>query len=200
MAVLFLDQRGSRSGELKVGKWADELNERYGSRLELLFVQTAGDELQAVTNDPDVIVSILVDGMRRREWWAAVGLGGVERPLGDSAATSRGDAFYHAREALIVAKRSPYGVGVRGPDPDQARAAEACLNLLGFVLRRRSVNGGGSKRWEAVDLAAEGLSVTGVAGKLGITHQAVSERLRTAGLQEEREGRWLAARLLAAGM
>jgi len=195
--VLTLDQRQSRRHRLEVGSWATRLNERFGDALELPFAQTSGDEIQALVADSPAAVSILLEGIRRELWWAGLGLGEVEHPLGSSAVTSRGTAFYLAREALAKAKRSPYGVAVRGPDPDLARDAEACVYLLGYVIKKRGVTERNSKRWQAVDLATQGLSVDQIAERLGITHQAASERLRTAGYQEELEGRRLAARLLA---
>ena len=79
--------------------------------------------------------------------------------------------------------------------PASAADAEAVLTLLGAVLARRTPAG-----WRAVDESArtDHRSQDAVAARLGITQQAVSERLRTALWTEEVAVRPAAARLLTA--
>jgi predicted transcriptional regulator len=60
-------------------------------------------------------------------------------------------------------------------------------------VQRRSEPG-----WQAVDLISRGITQTEVAEALGITKQAVSQRLRAATWAPEVAGRDLAAQLLAA--
>ena len=76
---------------------------------------------------------------------------------------------------------------------DRAGSAQAALDLLASVVQRRSEPG-----WEAVDLISRGITQTEVAEALGITKQAVSQRLRAATWAPEVAGRDLAARMLAA--
>ncbi len=86
-------------------------------------------------------------------------------------------------------------MAVRGADPVAAADAEAVLTLLGAVLARRTPAG-----WRAVDETGRtgDRSQDVVAARLGISQQAVSERLRTALWAEETAVRPAAARLLTA--
>lgn len=192
-AVITIDQRGSRGSEDRATGWARELNAMFSSQYTLPFAPTIGDEIQAVTSDPQVMVEIILRGVQRSAWWLGLGLGRVERPLGDSAAHSRGPAFYDAREAVEQAKRSSYGFAVRANDPRRALDIQTVLELLGFIVRRRGAN---PKRWRAIEMAHLGASTVEIGKELGITQQAASKRLRNAGLDEEIAGRRLAERLI----
>ena len=81
----------------------------------------------------------------------------------------------------------------RRTEPERAAAAQAALDLLASVVQRRTDPG-----WEAVDLISRGTTQTEVAERLGITKQAVSQRLRAATWAPEVAGRDLAAQLLKA--
>jgi hypothetical protein len=196
-AVITIDQRASRGSEDRASGWAREFNAMFSSRYVLPFAPTVGDEIQAVTGDPQVAVEIALEGVHRGVWWLGLGLGQVEMPLGDSAAHSRGPAFYDAREAVEHAKKAPYGFAVRAADPRLALDIQTVLELLGFVIRRRGHN---PKRWQAIELARSGASTVRIGKELGITQQAASKRLRNAGLDEEIAGRRLAERLISMTM
>lgn len=193
VVVITIDQRASRASPDHVAGWAQELNAKFSSRYVLPFAPTIGDEIQAVTSDPRVAVEIALEGVHREAWWLGLGLGRVEMPLGDSAARSRGPAFYDAREAVEQAKRAPYGLAVRAQDSSMALDVQTVLELLGFLIRRR---GHDPKRWHAIELAHSGASTVRIGEALGITQQAASKRLRNAGLEEEIGGRRLAERLI----
>lgn len=192
--VITIDQRASRGSDDRVRGWAQEFNARFSSRYILPFAPTVGDEIQAVTSDSEVAVEIALEGVRRDAWWLGLGLGRVEMPLGDSAAHSRGPAFYDAREAVEQAKKAPYGFAVRAEDPNLAVDIQTVLELLGFIIRRR---GQDPKRWRAIELAHSGASTIRIGEELEITQQAASKRLRNAGLDEEIAGRRLAKRLIS---
>jgi SatD family (SatD) len=196
-AVITIDQRSSRKTENRAVEWAHRLNRRFGPSLILPFAPTIGDEIQAVTSDPEVPVEIVLQGVRDRSWWLGLGLGQVETPLADSAAQSRGPAFYDAREAVEKAKTSLYGFAVRATDPETAEDVQAVFELLGFVIRKR---GEDPKRWRAVELAQSGISTVRIGEELGVSQQAASKRLRTAGVDEEIAGRRLAIRLISRSM
>jgi hypothetical protein len=196
-AVLTIDQRSSRASDAIAERHAKNLNRRFGKQLTLGFGPTVGDEIQGVTQDPEVVVTIILDAIRDRKWWVGLGIGRIETPLAKTAARSRGEAFYLAREAVEDGKTRVYGFAIRAPNREHQEDIEAVLGLLGFVLQRRGPTTPPSKRWEAVDLAEKGLPVTAIAQRLGIKHQSVSERLRTSGFDEERAGRRLAIRLTA---
>jgi hypothetical protein len=198
LAVVTLDQRSSRGEEDLVPRWLEQLNNTFRNDLRLPFARTVGDEVQGMVEAPDVVLELVMMGLRSEFWWIGIGLGPVETPLGITSADSRGDAFYNAREAVEQAKRSRYGFAVRGEDEERARAAFAALTLLAFVVQRRGR--ADSKGWEAVELAARGLNAQQIGERLGISRQAAWERLRVAGWEEEREGRWLTTSLLSLAM
>jgi len=148
--------------------------------------------MQAIVRNSEAVVELVLLGVREDEWWVGIGIGGVEAPLGKTSADSRGSAFYNARDAMTEAKDSTYGFAVSGDDSHRARAVSANLTLLALLASRRGI-----RQWEAVDLMRHNLSQKEVGQELGITPQAVSQRLRSAAWQEECEGRWLADWLLA---
>jgi hypothetical protein len=148
--------------------------------------------MQALVENSEAVVELVLLGIREDDWWVGIGIGAVEVPLGHTSADSRGSAFYNARDAMTEAKDSTYGFAVSGDDSPRARAVAANLTLLALLASRR-----GGRQWEAVDLVRHGLSQKEVGQKLGITPQAVSQRLQSAAWQEECEGRWLANWLLA---
>ena len=77
------------------------------------------------------------------------------------------------------------------PCGQDAADGEAVLTLLAALLDRRSDAG-----WEAIDAVASAGSITRAARLLGVTRQAVGQRLATAHVQAELAARTTAARLL----
>jgi hypothetical protein len=195
--VITIDQRRSRSSENRAMGWANELNERFWVDLTLPFVVTVGDEIQGVTPEPGVAIEILLEGVRSRSWWLGLGLGRIETPVGESAARSRGPAFYEARKAVESAKRSRYGFAVEATDAEAAREIQTVIDLLAFVVKRR---GNDPQRWRAIELAWNGSSTVEIGRALGITQQAASKRLLNAGVEEERAGRQLAEKMMRTAM
>lgn len=201
MIVLTVDQRGSRRHGDRVPAVLARLHERTRGRDGLLvpFDRTVGDEVQAVLTDPTLAVDLALDLLRDGGWSVGIGLGPVDHPLPAASREASGPAFVHARDAVERAKTKGLAVPLAvdaGPDPepaDAARDAEAVLRLLGAVAARRTDAG-----WEAVDtLARVGGSQKDVARTLGVSDQAVSQRLRAGLWAEEVAARPAAARLLA---
>jgi len=81
---------------------------------------------------------------------------------------------------------------VAGGQPEAEEAATAILQLLASVVRRRSEAG-----WEVADLLGPGVTQRDVATRLGVSTQAVSQRIASAMLDEERRARPVAVALLA---
>jgi hypothetical protein len=187
--VLTVDQRNSRRGS--------DLVEPALARLRAVptvrpFERTAGDEFQAVLDDYLSVVEAIIDLMRDGRWSIGVGVGAVEHPLPPSTRAGRGRAFGHAREAVEAAKRHPQHVAVRGHDESAAEDAAAALGLLAAVIGGRT-----TAAWEAIDLARAGLAQIEIAAKLGVSRQAVGQRLSAAHWREELEARPMIVRLLA---
>lgn len=193
MLVLTIDQRDSRHDLDRVEELLVRLKARPEvERLVRPFERTAGDEVQGLLDQPDDAVALVLDLVRAGSWYVGVGLGSVRHPLPESVRAASGPAFVHAREAVQRAKSNPSRLAVVGPDPVSAGDAEALLALLAAVIQRRSPQG-----WEVADLMERGLAQKDVATRLGISPQAVSQRLRASLWHEERRARPLAGRLLA---
>ncbi len=188
--VLTVDQRASRRGPDRV---ADVLRRLDGSAPVLLgFERTAGDEFQGVLDRPDVVVDVVLDLLREGTWSIGVGAGPVQTPLPSSTRAAAGSAFLGARRAVDAAKQRSAHLAVRGAVATDAEDAQAVLSALAVVVERRS-----PQAWEAIALVEEGRTQAEAAAELGISRQAVGQRL-SAGLWElERELRPTAARLLA---
>ena len=191
MFVLTVDQRHSRRGQDRVDALLGWLADRPG--VVRGFERTAGDEVQGVMDEASAVVDLVLGLVRRGAWSIGIGAGPVDEPLPASTRAGSGPAFVLARKAVERAKSSPQLLAVEAPDADRARSAQAALDLLASVVQRRSEPG-----WEAVDLISRGITQTEVAEALGITKQAVSQRLRAATWAPEVAGRDLAARMLAA--
>ena len=192
-AVVTIDQRGSRKApQNRADEWAADLNERFAKELIRPFAGTTGDEIQGITKTPNTVVEILLGGIQERAWWLGVGIGKVETPLKQTAARSRGPAFYNARDAVEAAKRSRHGFVVLAESDRLSSDLQTVLELLAFLIRRR---GHDPMRWRAVELAREGHSTVEIGKAFDITQQAASKRLLNAGFYEEVQGRELAERL-----
>jgi hypothetical protein len=185
--VLTVDQKGSRHGPDRV---ADVLARLREVPTLLPFERTAGDEFQGVLGDPDQVVDVVLDLVRLGGWSIGVGAGPVQTPLPTSTRAAAGPAFLSARRAVDAAKTRPARLAVRGAVPADAADAQAVLSALAAIVDRRS-----DQAWEAIVLVNGGRTQAEAAAELGISRQAVGQRL-AAGLWElERELRPTAARL-----
>jgi hypothetical protein len=189
--VLTIDQRRSRREGDRVGDLlADLAASLPPAAVVLPFERTVGDEVQGALGEPTDVVTVVLDAACSGHWSVGVGLGDVDR-LATSARESSGPAFTRARDAVERAKRDQHRIAVTGSD-DAAADAEAVLRLLASVITRRSEAG-----HEAAALVAAGHTHAEVAEHLGVSRQAVGQRLRAAAWREEQAVRPVAARLLA---
>jgi hypothetical protein len=187
--VLTVDQRGSRRSADRVPGVLAALS---GVPTLLRFERTAGDEFQGVLDDAAVVVDVVRRLVRDGGWSVGVGAGAVQTPLPGSTRAAAGPAFIAARSAVEAAKRRPVRVAVRGGGTEWAADAQAVLTALAALVERRS-----DQAWEAIELVEAGRTQAQAAAELGITRQAVGQRL-AAGLWEvERDLQPAAARLLA---
>jgi len=187
--VLTVDQRGSRRGPDRVADVLSRLNSSVP--VVLGFERTAGDEFQGVLAEAEHVVDVVLDLVRLGGWSIGVGAGPVQTPLPPSTRAGTGPAFLSARRAVEAAKQRPARLAVRGAVPTDAGDAQAVLTALAVVVERRS-----DQAWEAIGLVGAGRTQAEAAGMLGITRQAVGQRL-AAGLWDlERDLRPTAARLL----
>ncbi|THG31221.1 DNA-binding protein [Glaciibacter flavus] len=194
MFVITADQVGSRAGVDHAPAATTLLNERYAAQLLLSFDQTAGDEIQGVTESAPVALAIVLDLAREQRWSIGLGVGDVRHPLPDAARKAAGAAFISARDAVEAAKRNearfalrctPFGDSVTADD------VEPLIRLLLMARARRTDAG-----WEVVDLLEAGRTQKEAAEILDISAPAVSMRLKAAWWQLDRETRPALARLL----
>jgi len=159
----------------------------------LRFTRTVGDEFQGALQDPLSVVDAILTLMRGSQWHIGLGIGTVEEPLPDDPRSARGPAFLAARSAVERAKREPTHVCVVAPEPADVEAedAEVVLQLLAALRSRRSEQG-----WEAADLMSATGSRTEVAARLGVSRQAVGQRLQAASWTVEQRARPTLVRLL----
>ncbi len=187
--VLTVDQRASRRTPDRV---ADVLRRLEGAvPVVLAFERTAGDEFQGVLDDPEVVVGVVLDLLREGVWSVGVGAGQVQAPLPSSTRAAAGPAFLSARRAVDAAKQRSAHVAVRGAAATDAEDAEAVLSALALIVERRS-----PQAWEAIGLVEDGRTQAEAAASLGISRQAVGQRLAAGSWELERELRPTAARML----
>jgi hypothetical protein len=187
--VLTVDQRASRRGPDRVADVLARLNTTVPAVLS--FERTAGDEFQGVLDQPDEVVDVVVRLVRLGGWSIGVGAGPVQTPLPASTRAATGTAFLCARRAVDAAKQRPSRLAVRGAVPAEAGDAQAVLTALAFAVERRS-----EQAWEAISLVEAGRTQAQAALELGVSRQAVGQRLAAGAWELERELRPTAARLL----
>ena len=188
--VLTVDQRASRRSPDRVPDVLRRLNSTVPTVLG--FERTAGDEFQGVLAEPDDVVEVVLLLVRAGNWSIGVGAGPIQTPLPPSTRAGTGAAFLSARRAVDAAKQRPARLAVRGVVPPDASDAQAVLTALAVIVDRRS-----DQAWEAIALVSAGRTQAEAATALGVSRQAVGQRL-AAGLWDlERDLRPTASRLLA---
>lgn len=186
--VVTADQRHSRRTADRVDAALALLNTRPTLRP---FERTAGDEVQGVlAAAPDALGAVLAL-VRQGDWSVGLGIGPVREPLPPSTRAGAGPAFEHARSAVERAKARPDHVALSASGPATADA-DALLTLHAALVAGRSEAG-----WAAVDLVAAGRTQNEAAGELGVSKQAVSQRLRAAWWPHQRDTTPLLLTLLA---
>ena len=188
--VLTADRRGGHPGADRVTRVLRRLAE--GVPTVLPFERTAGDEIQGVLADPAAVVEVVLGLVRDGGWNIGVGAGPVQTPLPTSTRAAAGPAFLCARRAVDAAKQRPQRVAVRGIAPADAGDAQAVLGALALLVDRRS-----EQAWEAIAEVGAGRTQAQAAAALGITRQAVGQRLAAGHWELERELQPTAARLLS---
>lgn len=183
MFVITADQVDSRHRPDLVDVTLEGLNYRYGSALTLAFEQNSGDEIQGLTDDAEAVLDVVFELTRASQWSVGCGIGAVDEPMPTTVRAARGPAFVAARTAVTRAKQSPHRFALRSsggaaPDPGP-------LMTLAIALRaRRTLEG-----WEVYDLLRSGLTQREIAQRLGVSPQAVSQRIWAANIRTELDAR-----------
>ena len=195
MFVITADQVDSRHSADLVSPAVAHLDDVFKAGLALPVDRNAGDELQALVVDSATAVAMVLDLTRTGDWSVGLGAGDVERPLASSTRETRGPAFIAARAAVDSAKKSPLRFAFRDGTPSRQTNAtdiEALMLLLLSVRDRRTEQG-----WQVYDLLAQGRTQREAADILGITPQAVSDRMSAAQVRIDLEAHAPLGRLLS---
>jgi hypothetical protein len=193
MFVITADQVASRRDTDRAGALVEELAGRHADDLVLPADQTAGDEIQLVTQSAPTALAIVLDATRNGRWSVGVGVGGIRMPLPDAARKATGSAFIAAREAVSAAKRADGRFALRAAGATQPAAdVEALVRLLVLLRERRTEHG-----WEVVELMHDGHRQKEAAAMLDVSPAAVSARLKAAMWRAEEDARPALERLLA---
>lgn len=197
MFALTVDQRKSRESSDAVDAAIQRLCAAEVAGV-LNFVlppeRTSGDEFQFLLADAESTYSALRILVRDGRWHIGVGVGSVELPLPSSVRESRGSALIHARRAVEMAKSLDPSIFLVG-DSEAAIEANGILQLAGVLWSARSDLG-----WEAIaalERQDEAASRAEVAEKLGISKQALSQRLQAARWQVEQAAKCSIIRSIA---
>ena len=190
--VLTVDQISSRDRDDAVPGALTTIKDRFP---EAIVTRTVGDEFQVLfVAEPVSVVDAILVLMREGAWHLGIGIGPVEEPTPTDLREARGPAFLAAREAVEEAKDSPNHLRLIAADPAQSEGndAEVLLDLMLALRTRRSDAG-----WAATELADAGLTQAAIGSELGISRQAVNQRLQAAQWSLDARSRPVAARLLA---
>lgn len=194
-AVILLDQKRSRRSSDLVQVWLEDLNSDSTLRFLLPPERTAGDEMQALTDQPETLTHIALRALQSSQWWLGVGIGDVATPLPGTVREGRGEAFMLARRALIMAKKKR-AVGLRVlAQYGDATDLEAGLRLMRVLYERRS-----PRAQLIAELHLAGLSTVEIGRKLGVSQQAAAKQVYGSHAFEELGGRALALHLAEALM
>lgn len=191
MFVLTADQRDSRSSADLVEDAIRALTDAVPAA-HRRFERTAGDEVQGVLLEATHCLAAATVLLRDGRWSVGIGVGAVELPLPPSTRAGRGPAFSAAREAVEEAKGRQQRCCVVGV-ADRTGDADAVLVLTTAVSDRWS-----EEARAAVQLVESGLTQTEAAERLGVTRQAVGQRLAAALWRPHREATAALQRLLRA--
>lgn len=157
------------------------------------FTRTVGDEFQGALVDATSVVAAVLLLLRAGEWHVGLGIGSVDHPLPTDTRAARGTAFLAARTAVERAKSEPSHLSVvaAAPAVTEAEDAGVVFQLLTALHQRRSVQG-----WAAVDEMLAARSQAEAATRLGISRQAVGQRLHAASWALEQRTMPVLARML----
>lgn len=180
MFALTVDQRSSRESADAVDDAIERLcaAEAAGAlKFALSPERTSGDEFQCLLADAESTYSAVRILARDGRWHIGVGVEPAELPLPSGVRESRGPALVRARGAVEAAKAADPPIVLIG-ESEAAIEANGILQLVGTLWGARSDLG-----WQAIAALERqdgDASLTELARKLGISKQALSQRLRAA--------------------
>lgn len=215
MFVITADQIDSRHDRDRAGEMIAQLTADLGQEFSLPADQTSGDEIQILMPTAGAALTTILALARSGFWSVGLGIGSVRTPLPRATRQATGSAFIAARDAVTRAKKTDARFALSLPasvtapldqeEPDteafdteafgagalDAGQVEALIAMLLLLRQRRSREG-----WEAADLLDQGLPQVEIAGILGISTAAVSQRVKNALWRVDEAARPALVRLL----
>ena len=163
----------------------------------LPFARTVGDEFQGLLDDPVSVLGAILTLMRTPLWHVGLGIGPVDRPLPDDGDPRRArGSGVPRRPGRGRRRRRPTRTTLqssRPGAPDEAYDVKAVLDLLDTVRQGSDRPPGGRSSTSP----RPGSRRPPPPHRLGISRQAVQQRLRAAGWAAEDAVRPTLVRLLA---
>ncbi|QTH58789.1 MarR family transcriptional regulator [Corynebacterium hindlerae] len=180
--------RAVRRAEL-VARSAEALSTMEGvGTFDILGVE----DICAVVDTPEAVADTTMALLSAGEWAIGIGIAPTATNPTSDVVTKLAGAALGARARVGVVKVRVHGPRALKPDADEwASDIAACFLMLATVLAKRSIEGR-----EATSLMRRGYNQNEAAAELGITKQAMSQRLQAAGWQAETAGWQLAVNLL----
>lgn len=183
MFVLTIDQRKSTTQGDRVPQLLELLTTHPQAPTPLrAFERTAGDEVQAVFNNPQDLLNAALMIARTQQWHIGIGSGTIKEPLPTHAREGNGEAYKNARQAVERAKKSAGNVAYQAPADDPYQLLiEATLQLVFDLEEKRS-----EQRQLIGNEYTQGKTQQEIATELGISQQAVSSALALGRWRETR--------------
>ncbi len=181
MFVMTVDQRNSSKNDDLIPYLEHELLQENTAIHPLRgFQRTAGDEAQAVFDDPHDLLTATLFLSRQGRWHIGIGSGEIEKPLPENTREGRGAAFIHARKAVERAKKSTAHIAFES-NSRYSNLIEATLQLLMSIEESRN------NSWQqAGELYSQGFTQKEIAQKLDTYQSAVSRSLKLGHWKETR--------------
>ncbi len=173
----------------------ETLNGTQGGSFAAPLRLTAGDELQGLTRNPEILVDVVVsvsDAVLPAALAWGMGYGPVSTALDPDVSMVDGPCFHRARAAVEGARKSGRWLELRGVSGARGEAIPALFNLVG------ALRSGWTARQAEVVRAARGRLQVEVAEALGVHASTVSRTLAAAHFDAVLEGEAAARSLLAA--
>jgi len=111
----------------------NEINRMFSDDLIINFKPTVGDEFQGVLKSPKnaYVIYVTIKSRLPVDFYCGFGIGEIERPL-ENEVGMRGTAFYRARSALELCKKSNRKLLIRSSDTTN-QTDEILNTLLRFI-------------------------------------------------------------------
>lgn len=197
-----------RGTSLRRADYVRQVADALGNAHNVVDVRLQGPgELAVLADDADSASGVVMNLIQAGDF--AIGIGAVvggddgdgrqdapDAVLRDQLVAASGRAVRGSRRAGMISARveqaGPGGVQAAGRGADVAGDIAAAFTLVSHVLSRRTAEGR-----EATALVRQGHLQSEAAEMLGISKQAMSQRLSAAGWQAEQAGWLLAVHMLA---